>query len=422
MRFNSIAAWLSHLESIHPANIELGLERIKRVYQSLNLNLSNSQVILVGGTNGKGTTCGLLQHVLTHHGYQVGCYNSPHMNDYRERVTLNNQWFSELEHCQAFECVEQARGDISLTYFEMGTLAALVLLAQAQPDFVILEVGLGGRLDATNIVDNDLAIVTTVALDHMDWLGNTREKIGFEKAGIMRHSGLAICGDLEPPQSLLDHANEQKVDLTCALTDYQWQKSNDVWQFTMADKSFSDLPVPHMPLQNAATVLAALNKLNIVLDKKLLQQALSSFSLAGRWQVIARSPDVILDVGHNVQAAEYIKQQLNAYLVNKPQAKVYAVVGILKDKAVEETVQVFADCFAHWYLCSTSGPRGSKAADLQQFLPQGISSSAHDSVVQAYQAARDKASPQDIILVFGSFLVVSDILALENQNSRVIEP
>ncbi|WP_111979631.1 bifunctional tetrahydrofolate synthase/dihydrofolate synthase [Algibacillus agarilyticus] len=413
MKFDSLSAWLTHLESIHPSNIELGLSRVKTVFDALALDFTASKIVLIGGTNGKGTTCHLLQNLLTSQGYRVGCYNSPHMVDYRERTTLDNEWFTEVEHCAAFEQIELARKETLLTYFEMGTLAALCLLAKAKPDYILLEVGLGGRLDATNIIEPDLSIITTVALDHLDWLGDTREKIGYEKAGIMRHNKPCICGDLEPPTSLLKHAASLNTSLYCAQQDYKWQENSAVWHY-QGSHAYTDLPVPNMPIQNAAGVLKALEILNVTISVESIRSILSRFKLQGRWQTVKYSPHVIVDVGHNEQAATYILNQLDAHLMLHPHVNVSAVVGMLKDKAVEETLKLFIGKFTRWYLASTDGPRGTSSEYLASVLPASEKKQLFPHVLDAYQGAINDCASNDLILVFGSFLVVSDVIQKES--------
>lgn len=405
--FNTLSAWLGHLESLHPKDIELGLERVRQVYERLALDFSQSKVVLIAGTNGKGTSCHLMQQVLTAHGYQVGCYNSPHISDYRERVTVNGEWLSEAQHCQAFSRVEQARGDIPLTYFEFGTLAAIVLLVQQKPDYILLEVGLGGRLDATNIVDPDLSVITTVDIDHQDWLGTNREIIGFEKAGIFRHLGKAVCGDLNPPETVKQQALEKQLDIIWQTQDFNYQVSEDSWAWQGKHTAFSGCKKPNMPMQNASTVLACLEQLNVALNPDILNQCFIDFQLTGRWQTLAHQPDVIIDVAHNPESIAFLRQQLEQYPVK---GKKIAVVGMLKDKDIAKVMACIQDSFDDWYLGDINQPRGAKAIDLMSHLNKDQKVSSYPSIKLAYQAALANAKEDDLILAFGSFWVITDIL------------
>ncbi|MCU4675680.1 bifunctional tetrahydrofolate synthase/dihydrofolate synthase [Catenovulum sp. 2E275] len=405
--FDNLPAWLSHLESLHPKDIELGLERVQSVYNQLALNFSSSKVILIAGTNGKGTSCHLMQQILTAHGYSVGCYNSPHISDYRERVTLNTDWFSEQQHCQAFAAIEQARGETPLTYFEFGTLAAIYLLAQAKPDFILLEVGLGGRLDATNIVEPDLSVITTIDLDHQDWLGTNREVIGFEKAGIFRTKGLAVCGDLNPPDTVKQQALEKQLNIVWQQQDFHYQVEADTWSWQGQKSEFNHCIKPNMPLQNASTVLACFEQLNIRLNTDTVNQCFKSFQLAGRWQQIAHSPNVIIDVAHNPESIRFMREKLNQ---TQCSGKKIAVFGMLKDKDIKTVVESIKDSFELWLLADINQPRGAKATDLAEYLPKNAQVECFGSIEQAYQAAQQQASADDLIVVFGSFWVITDIL------------
>ncbi|MEW9799087.1 bifunctional tetrahydrofolate synthase/dihydrofolate synthase [Alteromonas sp. CYL-A6] len=409
----SLADWLTYLESIHPTAIDMGLERVARVADIMGLSLQ-STVITVAGTNGKGTTCRLLERILLSQGKSVGVYSSPHLLDYRERVRLNDALPDEQVFCDAFSAVEQARGDISLTYFEFGTLAAIYMLMQARPDVVLLEVGLGGRLDATNIIDPDLAVITTIGLDHQAWLGDTREAIATEKAGIMRPMGKVVVGETDPPETLKDAVSRLNTDCWWAGDDFDLETHGDTWSFTCQSETLNDLPRPNIPLQNAATALTVLKKLNWLEDNPAFRQTLATTSLPGRCQQIDNQPAVVVDVAHNPQSVGTLK----TWLDSQAYRHCHIVVGMLSDKAIEDSLAVLRDVPANWYAGTTAGPRGLSGAALASALRAvGVSKvQVFDTITEAYQCARAQCPDDGMILVFGSFLTVADVLALHSEN------
>lgn len=409
----TLTEWLSHLEQLHPSEIELGLTRVKQVADKMALTQFNAKVVLVGGTNGKGTTCAMLESILMTAGYKVGVYCSPHLIRYTERVRINCQELTEQAHCQSFLEIERGRGETALTYFEFGTLSALNLLKQADLDFILLEVGLGGRLDATNIVEPDVSVVTTVDLDHVDWLGDNREDVGYEKAGIYRANKPAVCGDLAPPQRLLNHAKDIGAELILAKQDYQYEIGEHDWHWKNADKVWPGLPLINMPMQNAATALACLHALGLELTHAQVTAGLADAQLAGRMQIWQQAPKVILDVAHNPQSAQYLAQQLAQYQSQGLQC--LAVVGMLKDKDIAATLAKFSTLFSHWYLADLQGPRAAKAKELASHLPSTANFDQFDSVEQAYQQALADSGSKSVVIVFGSFYTVADIIALDNK-------
>ncbi len=394
----SLSQWLSYLESIHPSAIDMGLDRVKAVANAMGLSLSQSLVITVAGTNGKGTTCRLLEQAMLSQGKSVAVYSSPHLTDYRERVRYNGELPPASEFVNAFEFVENARKDtgsepITLTYFEFGTLAAMKMMQSWAVDVVILEVGLGGRLDATNIIDPDLAVITTIDLDHQDWLGNTREKIAREKAGIMRKNGNAVVGELFPPSSLYDVANELQANVRWATQDFETVVASDYseWSWKGKSNSYTSLPYPKIPLQNASTALAALELLDLLPEEHVVRDIIENTTMPGRQQTISESPLVVVDV---------------------------VVVGMLKDKSIAETLAPLAALNAKWYVASTSGPRGCKAEVLENALVNAGTTieniDTFQDVTSAYQRALADYQTGELILVFGSFVTVADVLAEQN--------
>lgn len=408
----SLGQWLDYLESIHPTSIDMGLDRVNAVADNMSLHLNDSLVITVAGTNGKGTTCCFLEQALIGQGKSVAVYSSPHLLTYRERVRLNGELAQEKAFCDAFEAIEQSRGDISLTYFEFSTLAAIKMMQEWQVDVAILEVGLGGRLDATNIIDPDLSVITTIDLDHQDWLGNTREKIAREKAGILRANGKAVIGDLYPPASLYDAAKTLNANAIWATQDFLYgqDSDNDTWSWKGRQHAFSALPTPNIPVQNASTALAALECIDMLPDNDALVDMLKRIQMPGRQQKISESPLVVVDVAHNPQATA----AMAAWLAHYDATKIRAVVGMLKDKSIVETLSNLSSLPAQWYTATTQGPRGCDAAVLSDALTQvGVDANAIvtcDSVRQAYANAREDYKDGELILVFGSFVTVADVL------------
>ncbi|MBI0154350.1 bifunctional tetrahydrofolate synthase/dihydrofolate synthase [Gilliamella sp. W8128] len=409
---SDLKTWLCYLEQLHPSSIELGLERVKSVAERLELLQPAPYIFTVAGTNGKGTTCRTLEMILLAADKRVGVYSSPHLLHFTERVRINNQESTPSDTVKAFVAIEKARGDVSLTYFEYATLAALYQFKQAQLDVVILEVGLGGRLDATNIVDADIAIITTIGIDHVEYLGNTRESIGREKAGIFKPKSIAVVGEPEIPSSMLDVAHAVNCPLFAVNKDWSYQQIDKLtWQFNSSIKQYQNLPIPQVPLANAATAIAALSHSPFSITQKQIDSALEKTSLIGRFQIIQLSPTVIVDVAHNPHAASYLVKQIE--LLKQQQSKVGKVrfvIGMLKDKDIKSTLSIFnAD---QWYCASLYGERGCNADILKQFLQEeNVENIAtFDSVNEAYQKAMKEAKEDDIIVVCGSFHTVSAVL------------
>lgn len=423
----TLADWLAHLEGLHPkgqAGIELGLDRIRQVKDALG-QAQHCPVIIVGGTNGKGSTCAYLENIVAKAGYRVGCYTSPHLLAYNERVRVNGQAASDEALCDAFARVEAARqaaGNVALTYFEFGTLAAWEVFAQAKVEAAILEVGLGGRLDAVNAYEPDVSIVTTVALDHTDWLGPTREHIGFEKAGIFRPGKPAFCADPAPPKSLLDHAAKLGADLKLMGCDFGFERDTEnrlQWRWwcksgerlVKRSLAYPGLRGPTQ-LHNAAVALAALDALGnrLPVTMQAIRTGLIETELPGRFQVVPGKPAVVLDVGHNPQAVKVLADNLSSMGFFD---RTHAVVGMLADKDIAGALAALKGKVDHWYAVSLGGPRGTSAAALADIIAaQGLGGevACYPSPAEALQAARGRASESDRILVFGSFYTVAGAL------------
>jgi len=419
---NTLADWLTHLESLHPKTIALGLERVDQVKQRLHLN-PDFPLIIVGGTNGKGSVCAMLESILHAAGYKVGCYTSPHLLDYNERVRIAKQQVTDVELCASFEQIEQVRGDTALTYFEFGTLAAMQCFIAHKVDVAILEVGLGGRLDAVNVFDADVAVVTSVDIDHVDYLGDTREKIAFEKAGIFRSGRVAICADTDVPQTLRAHAVDIGAELWCIGSDFGFTAHQGQWDYRSKVGSRSALPHPALrgafQLHNASAVLAALDALKdkTPVSMEAVRRGLTEVELMGRFQFVPGKPQLILDVAHNPHAARSLAQNLG----NLPPAKTFAVFAMLKDKDMAGVVQALDAQVDVWLVAGIAAPRGAAAAELAQVLKDaGVRGEVVtcDSIAEALHEASKRADQNDRIAAFGSFYTVAEVMQVRGMRTR----
>jgi dihydrofolate synthase/folylpolyglutamate synthase len=410
-------AWLQFLEALHPVTIELGLERVRAVYERLHLDFSGQQLVIVGGTNGKGSSVAMLAGILRAAGHSVGTYTSPHLIRYNERVGLDGRDATDAELCAAFAAVEAVRAGVSLTYFEYGTLAALQCFAAHKPEFVILEVGLGGRLDAVNIVEPAVSLLTNVDLDHMDWLGDTREKIGFEKAGIFRAGKPAIYGESDMPASVRAQAAKLGTLLLHKGEQYQWQETGESWSWQGCTANgqviaYQELPRNGFPLDNAAGVLQALQFLATRVQRQHIERGLREAVVPGRFQQLRyRGHDLILDVAHNPHAARYLAQRLEVLARTR---RVHLVLGMLGDKDSASVVRLLAPHATQLYAASLGGERGSPAEIIYNHARAAAARavSTHDSVGAALATALEQASEQDLIVVTGSFFTVAAVLDL----------
>lgn len=414
----TLAQWLDYQQRVHALGVDLGLDRVRAVWQRMGAPDIARRVITVGGTNGKGSTVAFLEAMLAAAGQRVGCYTSPHLLRYNERVRIAGADADDLSLIESFERIELARGDISLTYFEYGTLAAFDLFARADLDTAVLEVGLGGRLDAVNIIDADAAIITTVDLDHVEWLGPDRDGIGREKAGIARRDRPAIVGETEPPKGLLDTLAERGAQIERAGRDFYAEHEAHHWRWHHRDGTVLNLPAPELaaPVQyaNASSAIAALHALQVVNPVEL--QRIASVGMhfpraPARLQSLGGDPALIVDVGHNPQAARALADWLDA----QPGGRVHAVYGALSDKDVGGVMTALGSRIAHWHLAGLDQdtPRGLPAdvlaGVLQQVLPRA-GFDTHDNVQQALAAARASARHGERVLAFGSFFVASAVL------------
>jgi dihydrofolate synthase/folylpolyglutamate synthase len=414
----SLPQWLTYIEALHPKSIAMGLERLSEVATRMDLSPS-FPIISVAGTNGKGSTCAMLDRIYLAAGYRVGTYTSPHLKRYNERVRVNHQMVSDEDLCTAFSAVEQARGDIVLTYFEMGTLAAMWHFMQFDLDIAILEVGMGGRLDAVNVFEPSCSIITCVDLDHLEYLGDTREKIGTEKAGIYRPHKIAICGDANPPATVIDHAHAIGADLRLINRDFSVSQLLNGWQY---ETNQHTLLMPPLMLQgdfqlnNAACAICAVESLNnqLPVDIDRIGETLKTVTLQGRFYQVSQKPDIILDVAHNPQAAVSLAQNLK----NNPcNGRTLGVFAMLADKDIEQVIRALLPHISLWYLADIHHIRGATAQDLAIYLQlqteNGLTKQ-FDCVADALRSACIEADKNDRIIVFGSFYTVADAIDVLN--------
>jgi dihydrofolate synthase/folylpolyglutamate synthase len=422
----TLGEWLAYLEQLHPSAIDMGLDRSRQVASQLGLTRPAPRVITVTGTNGKGSTCAFLASLLRAEGLKVGVYSSPHLLRYNERVQVQGVEATDAELCAAFAAVEAARGAVSLTYFEMGTLAAFWLFEQAALDVAVLEVGLGGRLDAVNLIDSDLAIVTSIGLDHADWLGDTRESVAFEKAGIFRAARPVVCGDLDPPAPLLACAAELECPLMLSGRDFALSLTGDSWHWQGLGREgqrvvLRDLPLLDLPMENAAVALQAFALLDIAWQPALISRALLDTRIVGRldrrsvnWR--GRELKLLLDVGHNPHAAAFLARRM----AQRPVAgKRLAVFGLLADKELEGVVRELAASIDDWAVAALPTSRSRPAAQLHAALENlGAEVASYSSVALALAAQCEQATGDDEILVFGSFYCVAEALEWIARHAR----
>ncbi|RZL97450.1 MAG: bifunctional tetrahydrofolate synthase/dihydrofolate synthase [Variovorax sp.] len=420
----TLADWLAYVEQLHAKTIDMGLDRVRAVARTLGLAF-DCPVITVAGTNGKGSTCAMLESILSNAGYRTAVFTSPHLVRFEERLRLRGEAV-EGDHLLAhFEAVERARGDTTLTYFEFTTLAILHCMAASKPDVAILEVGLGGRLDAVNIVDADCAVITSIDLDHMDLLGPDRESIGFEKAGILRAGRPAIVSDPMPPQSVIDHARAIGADLWRFGHDFNVSGDKQQWGWSGRGRRYSGLAYPALrganQLINAAGVLAALEALRPILPitAQAVRTGLALVELPGRFQIVPGEPMLVLDVAHNAHAVAALAENLDAMGFYPT---THAVFGVMADKDLAPILARIGPLIDRWYFTDLPTPRAARAADVMaawqaQNTRADAAASVHAAPMPALAAALEAADPADRIVVFGSFFTVGGVL--ENGTPRL---
>ena len=430
---NSLDSWLEHCERLHPHNIEMGLDRVRTVVERMALHF-DCPVITVAGTNGKGSTCAMLEACLLQAGYRTGVYTSPHLVHFQERCRIHGETVQPNDLSPHFERVEQARlsagpdGVVSLTYFEFTTLAILSLMATSNLEVAILEVGLGGRLDAVNVIDTDCAVITSIDLDHMDWLGTDRESIGREKAGIMRTGRPVIVSDPMPPQSVLDHAVEVGADLWTFGKDFNFTGDKQQWGWAGRGRRYSGLAYPALrganQLVNASGVLSALEALRsrIPVTAQAIRNGLAMVELPGRFQIVPGQPALVLDVAHNPHAVAALTENLDAMGFYPT---THAVFGAMADKDVAPMLSRVGALVDRWYFCDLPTPRAARAQELYAQWKAvntraDVQAGTYTDPQSALQAAVAAADPADRIVVFGSFFTVGGVL--KNGTPRLDAP
>lgn len=418
MDFDSLQGWLNWQESLHPLTIDLGLERAAQIYRTLNPAATKPTTLTVAGTNGKGSCVAFLEAIYRAAGYTVGSYTSPHIKKYNERIKINGVPVTDAAICEAFSRIEAARGEISLSYFEFGTLAALDIFLRTPVDVQLLEVGMGGRLDAVNIIDTDAALVSSIHIDHVDWLGSTREAIGHEKAGIFRANIPAIIGDPNPPMSLHKNAHEKHAKLYCIGKDFHYKKHTTGWSWQKGQKLLAGLPEPGLKgehqYRNASSALMAIEQLQdkLPVTEEAIQCGLAQVNLPGRFQRIdlGNRVSLLTDVGHNPEAVTTLAEHLR---LSYPGQRVHAIFAMMKDKDVASVLKIMAPAIHAWYFVQLSNPRAVSKEAVQGFFAQcQITNVSFDytAFVGAFAAAKKQCRPGDLLLVFGSFFLVSECL------------
>ena len=415
----TLEAWLARCEQMHPTEIDMGLARVREVKDRLALKF-NMPLIVVAGTNGKGSTCAMLESVALQAGYKVGLYSKPHLVHFEERCRVNGAMVAGADLLPHFAAVEAARGEVSLTYFEFTLLAIARLLSLADLDVVILEVGLGGRLDAVNIFDGDCAVITSIDIDHVEYLGGTRELIGFEKAGIMRSGKPVVISDPLPPLSMLNHAEAVGAQAWCFGRDFNYTGDKQQWSWAGRTKRYNGMAYPALrganQLLNASGVLAAFEALRELLPitAQAVRSGLGMVELPGRFQIVPGQPTLVLDVAHNPHAVAALAQNLDNMGFHP---RTHVVFGAMRDKAIAEIFQRMAPLVDTWHFTDLPTPRAASAAELRDLHaslalkgPGPVTVVCHSDPAQALSAAVAAADPTDRLVVFGSFYAVGGVL------------
>jgi dihydrofolate synthase / folylpolyglutamate synthase len=423
VQFDSLREWLNWQEKSHPLTIDLGLERVAKVYKALNPAGLKPLTITVAGTNGKGSCIAYLEAIYRAQGYKVGAYTSPHILKYNERIKIDGVPVDDDKICQAFERIERVRDNTSLSYFEFGTLAALDIFSTANLDIQLLEVGLGGRLDAVNIIEPDATIISSIGIDHVAWLGETREGIAYEKAGIFRKSVPAIVGDPLPPNALEQVAEAKEARFYAIGKDFSYTKKHNNWRWHSGSKQIEHLPEPSLKgehqYRNASAVIMAITQLEgrLPVAEKAIRQGLENVRLPGRFQLLDGPVPVLLDVGHNPEAVRTLVEYLSQ---NFPGRRIHAIFSMMKDKDIAEVLKIMNPVVYDWFFAPLSNTRAATENLMREIFSGQLMdnvSFGYTGFVDAFMAAKKQASTGDMLLVFGSFFLVSDCLA-EFQKGR----
>jgi len=429
----SVGQWVEYIQTLHHREIELSLERVRQVYSRLYPNGLPYKIITVAGTNGKGSTSEIISSIYHQAGHRVGKFSSPHLIDFAERYSICGADVGEEALLQAFNKIEHIREEIPITFFEFGALLAIELFSAAKVDVAVMEVGLGGRLDAINILDADIAIITSISIDHTAWLGNTEEEIGREKAGIARPECPCIVGIRKPPQSILNYCSEIGANIELLGLDYDYldhsaQTQSWEWFSQKNNKVMRELPLPFsqagVQLSNASVAVHAVQMLEpqLPVEERHIISGLERASILARCQIVSEQPFTVLDVAHNESSMTRLRAFINQHISRKNtqgDVKIYAVCGMLQDKEVAKSLACFSDIVTHWSFASINNERGATAAYLSEKLteskskfPIQLSIKEYDSIPEAYLETAGLLSNDDILVVFGSFFVAGDILKI----------
>ena len=421
---NTLDDWLSWQQTLHPKNIDFKLERIKSVYKKLNIGKIADKIITIAGTNGKGSTVAFLESILFENNLQIGSFTSPHITNYNERIKINKKEIDTESILNAFEIINDARGEITLTYFEFATLSAFYLFSKSDLDYAILEVGLGGRLDATNIIDSDLSIITSIGIDHTEFLGTTIDSIALEKAGVMRSFCPCIFADTSPPSVLFSYARKKATNFIYNSNDFFVNIINDSWSWKSNNNQINGLPelplVGDFQYNHAAAAITAINLLDQSLLDNIdsLHKGLSNVELLGRFQKISSKPEIILDVAHNADSAN--KLQLN--LMKKPKSKTIAIFGVLKDKDVYSLIKPLSGIIDHWYCVTIDSERGMNATEIKSRMSSIIdkdSISIYPDMTSAINDAIASLDSTERLIVYGSFYTVSEFIDITKDAKQI---
>ena len=419
----TLQEWLDWQQTLHPQNIDFKLERIKSVYNKLNIKNIADKVIIIAGTNGKGSTVAILESILHESNHSVGSFTSPHIISYNERIRFNKQEAETSELIDTFKIIDDIRGSTTLTYFEFATLTAFYLFSKKKLDYAILEVGLGGRLDATNIIDSDLSIITSIGIDHTEFLGTTIDSIAMEKAGVMRPFKPCIYAGKNPPSAIFRYANKIKSRLTFNQNDFKVKRNKDSWIWSNSSKS---LKLPILPLvgdfqyDHAGAAINAINVLepDILEDKICMNNAMKNISLLGRYQILSKRPEIILDVAHNEDSAQKLQENLK----QNPNQNTIAIIGILKDKDVYSLIKPMINIVDTWYCVTIDNSRGMNAKEIKTRMSTLVSKDkifTFDNIADASSMAMSNLDVDHRLIIYGSFYMVSDYLAYyESKNNN----
>ena len=415
-RFDTVNEWLDWQQTVHPLNIDFKLERILSVYQKLNISSIAKKVITVAGTNGKGSTVSFLESILSNTNYNVGTFTSPHILKYNERIKINQKEIDDESLLDVFELIDKKRGSTTLTYFEFATLSAFYLFSKSDLDVAVLEVGLGGRLDATNIIDSDISIITSIGIDHTEFLGSTIDSIALEKAGVMRPFKKSIFAQDKPPAALFQYAKNNSVNLLVHNNDYSVTRNAKTWGIKSKNITIENIPnlkmIGDYQYNYAAASTMALAEIlpECISDDNQTKEALCNTQISGRFQYLKKSPDIILDVAHNEDASKSLARNIK----NIGYKKIIAVLGILADKDVYSIVEPFSSFINHWHIGTIDSERGMNSDEIKyrinSLFKNSLSISTYSSISSAFISAINSQDNDTLILAYGSFYTVSEVL------------